>query len=78
MKTKKDYDNAKNLLNSDKLFNAANSLFHRKKEALALNKLADAAKIIEEGHFVCEMLKSKQIPVINIGIIKAPVFLICL
>ena len=59
MKTKKDYDNAQNLLNSDKLFNAANSLFHRKKEALALNKLADAAKIIEEGHFVCEMLTLK-------------------
>ena len=59
MKTKSDYDNAKNLLKSDKLFDAANSLFHRKKEALALNKLADAAKIIEEGHFVCEMLTLK-------------------
>ena len=43
MKTKSDYDNAKNLLKSDKLFDAANSLFHRKKEALAL--INEAKKI---------------------------------
>ena len=29
-------------------------------------------------NFVFEILKSKQIPVISVGIMKAPVFLICL
>ena len=34
MKTKKDYDDARNLLGTDKLFNLANKLFHDKEDAL--------------------------------------------
>ena len=33
-RTKQDYDNARNLLGTDKLFDLANKLFHEKEDAL--------------------------------------------
>ena len=55
-KTRRDYDEARNLLGTDKLFNLANKLFHEKEDALKKNDFRKASIIIEHGHFVCEML----------------------
>jgi len=57
--TKLDYENAKKLLRSDNLFDLANELFHQKKAAKAKNEDILAAKITQQGHFVCEMLSLK-------------------
>ena len=60
MKTKQHYDDARNLLGTDKLFNLANKLFHEKEEALKRNDFREASIKIELGHFVCEMLTLKM------------------
>ena len=59
-RTKQDYDNARNLLGTDKLFDLANKLFHEKEDALKRNDFRQASIIIEHGHFVCEMLTLKM------------------
>ena len=60
MKTKAQYDEARSLLGTDKLFNLANKLFHEKEDALKRNDFRKASIIIEHGHFVCEMLTLKM------------------